>query len=396
MSATTGPNLWTCRWNWCAQVFEHAPDLLAHLKTEHFTRILRVEKKDWDIYLRSNEGQSGMTDSLLQGIPTQSSESTQPNASMENESPHSERAQFIQDRRRTPDQPPELSQPENDSAIESQPEPATDSGQGSPSRGSPIPAEELYTPPPKRGRSFADCDAASSPITTPMASPLPPTPPLHSRVVDAINFAASKKFPSLPLPRRNPPQLHKSPTPLPLPRRTGRVPAPLSSQESSAFSASHSANVSVDSSTSAQDVETQLTEDVASPTPSPAAARAGSPQKQTAVQSQSYPIDPYPPLQTQVPYVDQDYRTDEDSAERRFSSGNMVIPTESSSPLRPMSQNHTQPEPEPPATQANFASRFNSGCLSLRLDSEPPDAMDVDEGLWLPLQLQTQAAYLSQ
>ncbi|KAH9927758.1 uncharacterized protein B0H18DRAFT_272255 [Fomitopsis serialis] len=393
MSATTGPNLWACRWNWCAQVFEHAPDLLDHLKTEHFTRILRVEKKDWDIYLRSNEGQSGMTDSLLQGIPTQSSEFTQPNAPTENESLQSERAQSTQDRR-TPNQPPGVSQPENDSAIQSQPELAVDSGQESPSRGSPIPAEELYTPPLKRGRSFADCDAASSPITTPMASPLPPTPPLHSRVVDAINFAASQKFPSLPLPRRNPPHLHKSPTPLPLPRRTVRVPAPQSSQGSSAFSASHSANVSVDSSTSARDVETQLTGDVASPTPSP--VRAGSPQKQPAVQPQSYPIEPYPPLQTQAPYVDQDSRADEDGAKRRFSSGNMIIPMESSSPLRPMSQTHTQPEPEPPATQAHFASQFNSGCLSLRLDSEPPDAMDVDEGLWPPLQLQTQAAYLSQ
>ena len=61
MAATGDHQILHCRWNWCARTFELPTDLLNHLKSEHFSHILRVEKKELDIYLRCNEGRSGMT-----------------------------------------------------------------------------------------------------------------------------------------------------------------------------------------------------------------------------------------------------------------------------------------------------------------------------------------------
>lgn len=187
----------------------------------------------------------------------------------------------------------------------------------------PPPVETTHAPsvsrPHTHSRSFADCDAASSPITTPQASPLPPTPPLHARIADAINAAAAARAPPLPLPRRVPPRLPISPapcghspfsqrqaslpvTPLPLPRRAGRsAPQPP-------FGHTHAragvANVSADSAASARDVETQLTQYVASATPSPAAPHVpmnvDAAEACARVPSLSYPDDPYPPLRTQA------------------------------------------------------------------------------------------------
>lgn len=61
MAATGDHQILHCRWNWCARTFELPTDLLNHLKSEHFSHILSVEKKELDIYLRCNEGRSGMT-----------------------------------------------------------------------------------------------------------------------------------------------------------------------------------------------------------------------------------------------------------------------------------------------------------------------------------------------
>lgn len=61
MLANGDHKVFHCRWNWCARTFQFPTDLLGHLKSEHFSHILRVEKKELDIYLRSNEGRSGMT-----------------------------------------------------------------------------------------------------------------------------------------------------------------------------------------------------------------------------------------------------------------------------------------------------------------------------------------------
>ncbi|KAH9833597.1 uncharacterized protein C8Q71DRAFT_190244 [Rhodofomes roseus] len=382
--------LWTCRWNWCAQAFDHAPDLLDHLKKEHFSRILRVEKQDWDVYLRANEGCSGMTDSLLQAIPTQSTASA--DSSIPIAKAQSEREIFVHDHT-NPAQPTEVSELEDDLASPFAQKPAPGSARESPSRG---PPKDLRSPLPNSSHHFADYDAASSPITTPFASPLPPTPPLHARVADAINSAASKNVSALPLPRRKHVQPSPSPTPrhaLPLPRRTGRVPAPASSQGSSVFGTSHSVNASADSSTSIQEVETQLTEGMAGSMLSQPGARAGSPLKQSVVQSQSSPVDPYPHPRTQARYDTQAYsNTDGDVAERRFSSGNMVISP--GPPSSPPSQSPSRAQPPP--THSRLTSQFSSGTLVLRPDSEPPDAMDVDEGFWAPLRPRTQAAYPSQ
>ncbi|KZT03894.1 uncharacterized protein LAESUDRAFT_317344 [Laetiporus sulphureus 93-53] len=39
-------------------------DLLQHLRAEHFSNILRVPRRDWDLYMRTCEGKSGATDSM--------------------------------------------------------------------------------------------------------------------------------------------------------------------------------------------------------------------------------------------------------------------------------------------------------------------------------------------
>ncbi|KZT72384.1 hypothetical protein DAEQUDRAFT_809253 [Daedalea quercina L-15889] len=547
MSGQESRTLWFCRWNWCAQVFERGPDLLDHLKKEHFGRILRVEKKDWDVYLRCNEGQSGLTDSLLQGIPTQSLELSSAPSQLNTEIQQTGQDALMQDHR-TLTQPSGPSQTTEDSvtpsqamgmrvdprlyelqnagdghptlppAIHSSVSPSTEPSPIPPLAGHPTipppagrtshpeqppttPPVERYsisspikqppipppaqqysapqsarhyptpplagyhstsppsgyhptlsphgygstpspygysqtpppagyhatspaghhltpplaahhaTPPPHaRSHSFADCDAASSPITTPLASPLPPTPPLHSRVVDAINSAArNATAPALPLPRRAYARLSgTSPAPLPLPRRLARPwpgssrGSPAFSQGPPAFSAAHNASTSVDSSISAHDVETQLTEGGASATPSPTAAYASQQAGQT-VPSLSYPAlpspgDAYPPLRTQAPYDSQDSagpRVDDEPTEQRPSTGDADVSPASSSLAHQQTRSLAQSSGSP-ATQAPFASQFNSGRLVLRLDSEPPDAMHVDDSFSAPLQLQTQAAYPSQ
>ena len=229
----------------------------------------------------------------------------------------------------------------------------------------PSPSTRITPPNPHpRSRSFADCDAASSPITTPQASPLPPTPPLHELVADAINAAAACP-PPLPLPRRAPARLPHSPasrghspfarastpalrghtplgsqpslaphgsqppmTPLPLPRRGAR--ASLSQSHRGGAppfgrpqARTGAANISTDSAVSARDVETQLTAGIPSATPSPQApvSRTGEPAATdqerpedmqmdaeavgSRVPSLSYPANPYPPLRTQATYDSQ-------------------------------------------------------------------------------------------
>ncbi|KAI0732505.1 hypothetical protein C8Q72DRAFT_882170 [Fomitopsis betulina] len=396
-----------CRWNWCPRTFEIPTELLSHLNDEHFPHILRVDKSELDIYLRCNEGRSGMTDSLLHAIPTQSTaisqdeesqRSTAPQLGAQEGHPQSPRTSPMRDtaprNRRTPAR--SSSGQEGHSprpGISTHPSPTRDTASQDSRTGLanvPPPVETTHAPsvsrPHTHSRSFADCDAASSPITTPQASPLPPTPPLHARIADAINAAAAARAPPLPLPRRVPPRLPISPapcghspfsqrqaslpvTPLPLPRRAGRsAPQPP-------FGHTHAragvANVSADSAASARDVETQLTQYVASATPSPAAPHVpmnvDAAEACARVPSLSYPDDPYPPLRTQAVDDSQDSRAD--------------APHEGI---------------QSPASQASFTMQFSSGRLALRLDSEPPegDAMDVDFSA--PLQLQTQAPYPSQ
>lgn len=64
MDETAEIRQWHCNWNWCPRVFTHGRDLLDHLRQEHFTNILRVEKDEWDAHMRAYEGQSGATGAL--------------------------------------------------------------------------------------------------------------------------------------------------------------------------------------------------------------------------------------------------------------------------------------------------------------------------------------------
>lgn len=164
--------------------------------------------------------------------------------------------------------------------------------------------EAPSTPPPRRKarNSFADYNALSSPITTPVASPLPQSPALNSLVAEALNSAAvlnasrpprSTGSSAVALPRKR-----HSNAPLSLPRRV------MKSSDKSLLRpnvhAARSHSMSSESTSSTRDVETQLTQNAeASP---PNSQSPSQPQSQPESQFASYPADPYPPIQTQAPY----------------------------------------------------------------------------------------------
>lgn len=120
---------------------------------------------------------------------------------------------------------------------------------------SPSPIHVPSTPPRDQTHSrssFHNVMANSSPMSTPSAESLPPSPALAHRVAHAVTS------------HRNgiPPPV--SPTPLPLPRRKGNPPAPSKDKELTSKSTSFGSS---SSSSSARDVEFVLTQSIeASPT----------------------------------------------------------------------------------------------------------------------------------
>ncbi|KAH9935125.1 uncharacterized protein BXZ73DRAFT_100518 [Epithele typhae] len=137
--------MWHCNWNWCHHVFHDKGELRQHLHEAHFCAILSIAKRDWSTYLRSTEGMSGATDSMLAAF-----QSNAPNT-------HS------------PTSPP----------------PHKTSCSSTSNEGTPLSSSR---PAKRRKMSFADYAAQSSP--TPSVGPVPPSPGLNSIIADALNASA--------------------------------------------------------------------------------------------------------------------------------------------------------------------------------------------------------------
>ncbi|KAI0919212.1 hypothetical protein AcV5_002187 [Taiwanofungus camphoratus] len=212
------------------------------------------------MYLRAYEGRSGATDSLLAAIPSQSGCA-------------SSQLQSVQETRVLHAQVSQSSSPSPSLPL-------------TPPNRSPAPSR-------KPGNSFAEYAAHASPVMSPTASALPPSPALSHLVAAAINSAgqlnaspyhASRSGRGASAPERKPT------SPLPLPRR----PSDHSSKSPGKALPIllHKHRTSLESSTSSQDVETQLTEDV---------DHSQFPY-QPKSQPTPCPTDLYPALRTQAPY----------------------------------------------------------------------------------------------
>ncbi|KAI0700956.1 hypothetical protein C8T65DRAFT_656910 [Cerioporus squamosus] len=186
--------IWPCSWNWCPETFRAKGDLLTHLHGTHFNNILKVKKRDWDAYLRSTEGRSGATDSLLDANLTYPSTSSNESAANNGESGSSASS-------RQPSQPPTTPPPRcpplprnmrssrSLSNASSQTPPLPNPSPMLPPTSQPA-SQRGPSPAKKRKTSFASYNAQSSPMSTPSVPSVPPSPALSSMIADAINRAA--------------------------------------------------------------------------------------------------------------------------------------------------------------------------------------------------------------
>ncbi|TBU46647.1 hypothetical protein BD309DRAFT_915455 [Dichomitus squalens] len=321
------PKMWSCNWNWCPETFRDGRDLRRHLQQSHLNEvnILQVRKCDLDAYLRSTEGRSGATDSLLAAVPghTQTTRSSSRTRMEVDEPPRRNDSASVPPRRsNSASVPPRRSNPASvrgGSSFLVTPPPIPShlhrppSSSRSPSTSSdirrepphprasfnayPSPKVQLSDPSPassvpsakRRRTSFASYTAQSSPRSTPSAASVPPSPSLTHMVNDAINHSSEQNQAS-PIVDRKPSSstLGARPAASSLPRRTGSGPSP-SPEKPRPFSTSptlshpqpqaspsklsaYSPRAASDG--SAQAVEDALTQNVASPVPSQASSHA--------------------------------------------------------------------------------------------------------------------------
>ncbi|KAI1790387.1 hypothetical protein LXA43DRAFT_922134 [Ganoderma leucocontextum] len=204
------PRLWSCNWNWCPETFRDSRDLRTHLQETHYNNILQVKKRDWDTYLRSTEGRSGATDSLLAAIPdpaqfTQSSSqdrmdvdepprrsasgSLPPRRSISGSVPH--RSPLPMTPPPVPPFPRNNRRTSGEIRAEHQHPRATYNAYPSPGqeRLTNSPSSSQLSDAKRRRMSFASYRAQSSPMSTPSVASVPPSPSLANMVADAINQA---------------------------------------------------------------------------------------------------------------------------------------------------------------------------------------------------------------
>ncbi|GBE80840.1 hypothetical protein SCP_0305600 [Sparassis crispa] len=218
--------------------------------------------QDWNLYLRSTEGTSGATDSLLAtNLSTTSQQGSTHSSPLVLPSQNG-----LPRKRSSPLAVPPL--PRN---LKKRRSPTP------PHSPSPSPPGFPTTPLPRN--SFARYAAQSS--VTPNIASVPPSPALSNMVTDAINIASQLN--GSPRGTANGERLKmKRPSPLPLPRR---IPPGAPRAERPSQPLSHvQRNSSSESSTSAQDVETQLTQDMGI---SPSVSQQSQSQPQLQSQSQS-------------------------------------------------------------------------------------------------------------
>ncbi|KZT03887.1 uncharacterized protein LAESUDRAFT_814307 [Laetiporus sulphureus 93-53] len=324
-------------------MFTNGPDLLQHLKAEHFSNILRVPKRDWDLYMRACEGRSGATDSIAvpSRFPSSSVGDVQSQSQMgdhvERAASSSLRSSPAREPVLTDNSPSRVCSPSrNTSSSPFRPStrPSHIHGLRSPARPfTPIRHHSSFTDfaarssPIRHHSSFTNFAAQSSPISTPLASPLPSSPALSNLVADAITSAGTiNSTPSraaLPRGKRFSPYPVSPPLSPPLPRRA--MASPEKSKRGTPGSQRPRASVSPggqSSGSSSVDVESQLTQYIdMSPSPRRYVKQAGSPIP-----------DLYPQLRTEAHYQSpgisdklQIKSYEADSTVRAFSSGTLII-----------------------------------------------------------------------
>lgn len=308
--------IWPCSWNWCPDTFRSKADLLVHLHGTHFRNIFKVKKRDWETYLRSTEGRSGLTgmsytstltahfyqrfplDSLLDANLTYPSTSSTESAARNVASQSSASSE----QRSPPPATPPPRYPPLPRNFRSSRSLSNASSHTPPLRNpspmlppaSPASAQHGPSPAKKRRMSFASYNAQSSPMSTPSVPSVPASPALSNMLTDAINRAgqlnarspnlshsASGRFAATGmqvsprmLPRRtsmgaSPSPLSQSSLPIPM------VPRPVSPTRREAIpkmSTSPAASTSVDS---AQAVEDTLTQNISSQSPSVSRTNSG-------------------------------------------------------------------------------------------------------------------------
>ncbi|KDQ56341.1 hypothetical protein JAAARDRAFT_36515 [Jaapia argillacea MUCL 33604] len=151
--------LYPCRWDWCRSSYSSHKALIQHVVDDHISTAKPVKRKDVSLIRRAEEGESGLTDSLFAGIPTQS----ELQSTMESLPPHP-LVRFKLPNPSTP--PPQV-------ASQSSPDPF-----GTPS-----------TPEGRQGGTngaFTSFAGLSSP-STPDVPSLPPSPALASKVSNAVS-----------------------------------------------------------------------------------------------------------------------------------------------------------------------------------------------------------------
>ncbi|EMD33007.1 hypothetical protein CERSUDRAFT_99016 [Gelatoporia subvermispora B] len=306
------PETWTCNWNWCPQAFTDPLEFSRHVEEAHFKNILKVREKDWGVYLRVHEGQSGTTDSLLAGIPSQltsrnsvldqSSSLLPPPLPSRGSSPHPhalthDSREIASSRSSSPEPQSEPSpllqfaEPANDDHEIASSRDSSASPEPAPSSPASLPARAV-TPPrqiPRPSSSFTSFAALSSPHETPVPSPVPVSPALCHLVSDAIGSVARAINSSVGSyqPTRSARAMQAPSSPLPLPRGL-RWRSPLTPEQPPG-----ARSPAIESVTSAQDVENQLTQLEASPSLSNSQSRSHSASHQSP---QSFA------LKTQAPY----------------------------------------------------------------------------------------------
>ncbi|OBZ69988.1 hypothetical protein A0H81_10137 [Grifola frondosa] len=296
MTEFESASLFHCNWNWCPDTFTHGRDLIQHLKKEHWNNILAIKKKDIGAYLRSTEGRSGATDSVMGAISSQSFVMSTQNSMLSSVEKiatpeiHSDSVMGA-----TPSQP--LSAPLRTYSSPSIAH-GNDRGTHSGTPASSPPAHQPSTPPPRARNSFASCAAQSSPISTPLRASPPPSPMLSNMIADAINSAGRINAAT-----RNKASPRSSRKVLPLPRNMGQRLS--TSPTKSSLLLPERGSPSSESATSAQVVEDQLTQSLA---PSPGTQSPPQPASGAPTPAKSYPV-----LRTQAPYQSQGDSSGEDS-----------------------------------------------------------------------------------
>ncbi|OCH93538.1 hypothetical protein OBBRIDRAFT_308976 [Obba rivulosa] len=347
------PTTWICNWNWCSQAFSDSREFSRHLDEEHFGDILRVREKDWDVYLRVHEGQSGTTDSLLAGIPTQSPVTQ--NVVLEQRA-SSSRSSSSQSPLLAPSPPRPAEIANHGHEIASSSRSSSVSSTPAPSYPPALPAKASTPARQMAGSStsFTSFAALFSPAETPDASPLPASPALSHLISDAINSVVHLPASPVGLSMLTPSAraMHAPPTPLPLPRGL-RQRASLSPDKPR--NAPPPRSPGMDSTNSTQDVEQQLTQLDASPTIS-------HPQLPSLPQSQSTSQPAYPqpyPLLTQPPY-----RSPADSLAQ---STPVEVPL-----IKTTVPPQATPQPSPPKARLPLPRRTRSRQLSIPPPAAPP------------------------